>query len=155
MKWTGNWSGKIEKAITLRWKVSLRNGWLGTPGLMGNSTGRQRLTGTHAPAGGIYPFHLSTITLFPIKQRHRFQGLPEWSMSEPGRHSQKQAFRNTGTLYCDITLLDGFCSEISRSCVPRGVQRNPVSFWLTKSRDSPQDPFDIFQPQEDDKEETI
>lgn len=79
----------------------------------------------------------------------------EWSTSEPGHHFQKQAFRNTGKLFCDITLLDGFCSEISGSCALRGVRRNPVSFWLTKSRDSPQDPSDIFQPQEGGKEETI
>lgn len=76
MKWTGYWSGKIEKAITLWWKLSLRNWWPGTPGLMGNSTRRQKLAGARAPAGGIYPFHLSIITLFSIKQRHCFQALP-------------------------------------------------------------------------------
>lgn len=55
--------------------------------------------------------------------------------------------------HCSVMLHSWMTSaqKSLRSCAPRGVQRNPVSFWLTKSRE-PRDPFDIFQPQEGDTE---
>lgn len=113
--------GKTEKEITWCWTVSLRKGWLGMPGLMGKSTQRQRLTGAHAPAGGIYPSYLSTIFFFSIKTKGTVSKLclshPQSSQSGP-HWNQAIIFRNElekiwgRSLFCGVTPLNGFFSEI-------------------------------------------
>lgn len=95
-----------------------------------------------------------------LKQSHRFQALPITSSElrvvhmGTGRSFSEASFQEHQDTVVMLHSWMASAQKSLRSCAPSGVQRNPVSFWLTKSRE-PRDPFDIFQPQEGDKEETI
>lgn len=124
MKWTGNWSGKLN-----------RKSPCGEMFLSGRSDGKfcPKTKPEWSPCTswrGLPIFISQPSSSSQSKQKARFPSSAHHILRAQRvvyigtRQSfQKWALRNKGTLFCDVILLNGFCSEISEVLFSKGASK--------------------------------